>query len=48
MKDMGNITTVEADDLHFEDAGLDSGSDCDSAEGVESKHFLLKGVLLLV
>jgi hypothetical protein len=32
---MGNIATVEADDLELEDAGSDFDSDTDSAHGAE-------------
>jgi hypothetical protein len=32
---MGNIDTVEADDLELEDAGSDSASDSESADGSE-------------
>jgi hypothetical protein len=35
IKDMGNIATIETDDLELEDAGPDSDSDCDSADGAE-------------
>jgi hypothetical protein len=33
--DTGNIATVEADDLEFEEAGTDFDSDSDSAYGAE-------------
>jgi hypothetical protein len=33
---MGNIATIEADDLELEAAGPDSDSDSDSAEEAES------------
>jgi hypothetical protein len=33
--DTGNIATVEEGDLELEDAGLDSDSDSDSADGAE-------------
>jgi hypothetical protein len=33
--DMGNITTIEADDLELEDAGPDCDFDSDSAEEAE-------------
>jgi hypothetical protein len=32
---MGNIATIEVDDLELEDAGPDSDSDSDSADGAE-------------
>jgi hypothetical protein len=35
IKEMGNIVTVEADDLELEDAGSDSDSDFDSADEAE-------------
>jgi hypothetical protein len=33
--DMDNVASVEADDLELEDAGSDSNSDSDSADGAE-------------
>jgi hypothetical protein len=35
IKDLGNIDTIEANDMELEDAGSDSDSDSDSADGVE-------------
>jgi hypothetical protein len=35
IEDMGNIATIEADDLELEAAGPDSDSDSDSAEEAE-------------
>jgi hypothetical protein len=35
ISDMGNIDTIEADDLKLEDAGSDSNSDSDPADGME-------------
>jgi hypothetical protein len=35
IKDMGNVATIEADDLELEDAGPDSNSDSDSADMAE-------------
>jgi hypothetical protein len=35
IKDMGNKATIEADDLELEDAGSDSDSDSNSADGAE-------------
>jgi hypothetical protein len=35
IKDTGNIATIEADDLEIEDAGPNSDSDSDSADGAE-------------
>jgi hypothetical protein len=35
IKELGNITTVEANDLELEDAGPNSNSDSDSADGAE-------------
>jgi hypothetical protein len=34
-KRLGNISTIEADDLKLEDAGSDCNSDSDSADGAE-------------
>jgi hypothetical protein len=35
IKDMGNIATIEAGDLKLEDAGPNSDSDSDPADGAE-------------
>jgi hypothetical protein len=35
IKDMGNVATVEADDLELKNAGPDSYSDSDSDVGAE-------------
>jgi hypothetical protein len=35
IKDTGNIATINTDDLEFEDAGPDSDSDSDSADGAK-------------
>jgi hypothetical protein len=49
ISDMGNVATVEADDLGLQDAGSESDPDFDSADGAEQiMCFLYDGGLCLM